>query len=91
MVTWWVTEVVPMPITSLLPLILFPSLEISSIKATSAPYASPSVFLYMGGFILAIAIEKCKLHIRIALTVVKLTGTNANGIVAGFHTCYWHT
>ena len=84
MIVWWITEAIPVPITSLLPIILFPFLDIFNMKTSAAPYASPAVFLYMGGFMLAITIEKWKLHVRIALSVVRLIGTNANGIIAGF-------
>ncbi|MFN7039010.1 MAG: SLC13 family permease [Alphaproteobacteria bacterium] len=84
MITWWVTEAIPMAVTSLMPLILFPMLQIAPLKATTIPYSNPAVFLYMGGFILAIAIEKWQLHMRIALNIVRITGTNANGIVGGF-------
>lgn len=84
MMGWWITDAVPVPVTSLLPIVILPALGISSIKNTTIPYASPAVFLYMGGFILAIAIEKWNLHMRIALGVVRLIGTNANGIIGGF-------
>jgi sodium-dependent dicarboxylate transporter 2/3/5 len=84
MICWWITEAIPIPATSLLPVVLFPFLDIFSIKEATDPYSNPEVFLYMGGFMLAIAMERWKLHMRIALNIVKLTGTNANGIVAGF-------
>lgn len=84
MLTWWVTEVAPIPVTSLLPLILFPLLGISDIKQTAVPYGNSMIFLFLGGFLLAAAMERWNLHIRIALNIVKLVGTNANGIVAGF-------
>ncbi len=84
MVSWWVSEAVPIPITALLPLLLFPLLGIFDIKQSTAPYASPIVFLFMGGFMIAIAMEKHNLHKRIALSIIKLTGTNPRGVILGF-------
>ncbi|MEO0331389.1 MAG: DASS family sodium-coupled anion symporter, partial [Bacteroidota bacterium] len=84
MVLWWVTEAVPLPVTALLPLILFPVLGILPTAEAAAPYASPIVFLFMGGFIIALAMEKRNLHRRIALNLIRLTGTHANGIILGF-------
>ena len=80
----WVTEALPMPVTALLPLILFPLLNISPIKATAASYANEVIFLFMGGFMLGLAIEKWNLHRRIALNIVRLTGTSGNRIILGF-------
>ena len=84
LVVWWMTEAVPLPVTALLPLVLFPILGIFSIREAAAPYASPIVFLFMGGFIIALAMEKRNLHQRIALNLIRLTGTDANGIILGF-------
>lgn len=84
MVIWWVTEAVPIPVAALLPLVLLPLLGIMDIKDAAAPYAHPIVFLFMGGFMLALAMERWNLHRRIALNIVKFTGTNANGIILGF-------
>src|SRR6478672_1755077 len=80
----WVTEALPMPVTALLPLILFPLLNISSIKVTATSYANEVIFLFMGGFMLGLAIEKWNLHRRIALNIVRLTGTSGNRIILGF-------
>jgi solute carrier family 13 (sodium-dependent dicarboxylate transporter), member 2/3/5 len=80
----WVTEALPMPVTALLPLILFPLLNVSPIKATAASYANEVIFLFMGGFMLGLAIEKWNLHRRIALNIVRLTGTSGNRIILGF-------
>lgn len=82
--TWWVTEALPIPVTSLVPLMLFPLLGISDIKQTAIPYGSPMVFLFLGGFLLAAAMERWSLHMRIALNIVKFAGTDANGIIGGF-------
>ena len=84
LVVWWMTEAVPLPVTALLPLVLFPVLGVFSISESAAPYASPIVFLFMGGFLIALAMEKRNLHRRIALNLIKLTGTDANGIILGF-------
>ncbi len=84
MITWWVTEALPMPVVALIPLILFPLLHISDIKTTASNYSDPIIFLFMGGFILGLAIEKWNLHRRIALNIVRVTGTSGNRIVLGF-------
>ena len=84
MVVWWVSDAAPMAITSLLPIILFPGLGIFSLREATAPYASPIIFLFMGGFLLALGLEAHGLHKRIALNLIKLTGTTANGIILGF-------
>lgn len=84
MITWWVTEALPMPVVALLPLILFPLLKISSMEEAASPYANPVIFLFMGGFMLGLAIEKWNLHRRIALNIIRLTGTSGDRIVLGF-------
>ncbi len=84
MVTWWVTEAVPIPVTALLPMVLFPLLSISTVREASQPYGDPVIFLFMGGFILALGLEKYNLHERVALNLIRLTGTSGNGIILGF-------
>lgn len=84
MALWWVTEVVPIAVTALLPVILFPLTGVLEIGATTAAYGDKYVFLYLGGFLLAIAIEKWNLHKRIALTVISIIGTNIKSIILGF-------
>ena len=84
MITWWVTEALPMPIVALMPLILFPVLSISDIKSVAPNYMDSVIFLFMGGFMLGLAIEKWSLHRRIALGIVKITGTSGNRIILGF-------
>jgi len=84
MITWWVTEALPMPVVALLPIVLFPLLGIRSIEETTAPYANSVIFLFMGGFMLGLAIEKWNLHRRIALSIVRMTGTSGDRIVLGF-------
>lgn len=81
---WWITEAIAIPATALLPFILFPLNNVLSIEETTASYGHKYIFLFLGGFILAIAIEKWNLHKRIALNIIKLVGTNMNQIILGF-------
>lgn len=87
MVTWWLTEAVPLPVTALLPLAVAPLLGIQGEAETAAAYAHPLIFLFLGGFVLAAALERSGLHRRIALALVDRLGAaggGAAGIVAGF-------
>lgn len=84
MVTWWATEAMPIPVSALLPMILFPLLGVATVREASAPYGDPVIFLFMGGFILALGLERHNLHTRIALNLIRLTGTSGNGIILGF-------
>ncbi|NNL02320.1 MAG: DASS family sodium-coupled anion symporter [Eudoraea sp.] len=84
MVIWWITEAVSISVTALLPLVLFPVLDIMPITDVGANYGSPIIFLFFGGFVLALALEKVKLHKRIALNIIKITGTTPNKVVLGF-------
>ncbi|MFT6066622.1 MAG: sodium-dependent dicarboxylate transporter 2/3/5 [Polaribacter sp.] len=84
MVLWWITETVNIAVTALLPLILFPLLKVMPIADVGANYGSPIIFLFFGGFVLALALEKVNLHKRIALNIIKLTGTTPNRVVLGF-------
>lgn len=81
---WWVTEAVPIAVTALLPIVLFPLTGALDLSTTTASYGHKYIFLYMGGFILAIAIEKWNLHKRMALHIIKLIGTNVKNIILGF-------
>ena len=76
MVLWWITEIVPIPVTSLLPMIFIPLLGIDKLDAATSPYAHPLIFLFFGGFFLSIAMEKTNLHRRIALKALSLVGTS---------------
>ena len=84
MITWWVTEALPMPVVALLPLILLPLMNGAKLDETAAAYANPVIFLFLGGFMLGLAIEKWNLHKRIALNIVRITGTSGDQIVLGF-------
>lgn len=84
MIFWWIGESVSLPVTALLPIVLFPLLDIMDISAVTTNYANPVVFLFLGGFIIALALEEVNLHKRIALNILRLTGTKANGVVFGF-------
>ncbi len=84
MIIWWITEAVSISVSALLPLILFPILKIMPIGEVGANYGSPIIFLFFGGFVLALALEKVNLHKRIALNIIRITGTTPNKVVLGF-------
>ncbi len=84
MATWWVTEVIPISATAMLPLVFFPVLGIGDIAVTATPYANPMIFLFLGGFIIAIAMQRWDLHRRIALNIIALIGSKPRSIIAGF-------
>ncbi len=84
MAVWWATEVIPIPVTALLPLVLFPVFNISGISAAATPYANPMIFLFMGGFILAIGMLEWNLHRRIALNIIVVIGSRPRSIILGF-------
>jgi sodium-dependent dicarboxylate transporter 2/3/5 len=81
---WWITVAVPIPVTSLLPLLLFPLVGVLSVRQVATSYADPNVFLFMGGFIIALGLERWNLHRRIALHIVRLVGTGRTTLVLGF-------
>lgn len=83
-ISLWITDAFPMPVVALLPIALFPLLGISSMEAAAAPYADKVIFLFLGGFMLGLAIEKWRLHKRIALNIVRITGTSGDKIILGF-------
>jgi len=84
MAIWWITEAMPIAGTALLPLVVLPLLDVLPIKMVAVNYMDPTVMLYMGGFLLATAIEKWNLHRRIALNIINLLGTDLRRIVLGF-------
>ncbi|MHA6316292.1 SLC13 family permease [Altererythrobacter sp. CAU 1778] len=84
MATWWVTEALPIPVTSLLPLVVLPLAGVAPIAEAAAGYSSPIVMLLLGGFIIAKSVERWNLHTRIALNIVKRFGSSPSGLVAGF-------
>lgn len=81
---WWITEAIPIPATSLLPIIIFPLTGALKITTTTESYGNIMVFLFMGGFMIALSMEKWNLHKRIALTIIHLVGTNTRNIILGF-------
>jgi sodium-dependent dicarboxylate transporter 2/3/5 len=81
---WWTTEAIPIAATSLLPVILFPLTGGLALSETTASYGHKYIFLYIGGFIIAIAIERWNLHRRIALSIIHLIGTNIRMMILGF-------
>ena len=84
MAVWWITEALPIAATALVPLVAFPLLGIRGIDEAAAPYANPLIFLFMGGFLLAQAMQAWGLHRRIALGIVQAVGTRPRSIVIGF-------
>lgn len=84
MISWWISESVPMPVVALLPLLFFPLLGISKFSDVAVSYSNEVIFLFMGGFMIGLGIEKWKLHTRIALNIIRFTGTGGNKIILGF-------
>ncbi len=83
MAVWWMTEAIPLSATAMLPLVLFPVFTAVSIADAAKPYANPIVFLFLGGFLIAIAMQKWNLHRRFALVTITLFGTQPRRIVLG--------
>lgn len=84
MVVWWSTQVVPIGATALLPLVLFPAFGVSGFAETAANYANPIIFLFFGGFVLGLALEKRGLHKRFALLILRSSGERPFRVIAGF-------
>ena len=84
MATWWATEAVPIAVTALLPLVFFPILGIADISATAAPFANKVIYLFLGGFVVALGMQRWNLHRRIALTVLQYAGGNGRSLIGGF-------
>ncbi|MGN8506485.1 SLC13 family permease [Helicobacter pylori] len=81
---WWMTEAIDLPATALLPLVLFSVFSVDQFAHISSSYASPIIFLFMGGFILALSMQKWNLHTRIALSIILLVGTSPRRLILGF-------
>lgn len=84
MAVWWATEAIPVPVTALLPIVIFDPLGIASIRDAAAPYANPTIYLFLGGFVMALALERWDLHRRIALSILDKTGTDGRRLIGGF-------
>jgi sodium-dependent dicarboxylate transporter 2/3/5 len=81
---WWIGEAIPIPATSLLPIVLFPLTGALDVDATTAPYANDLIFLFMGGFFIAMAMQRWDLHRRIALRTIRVVGAGPKRIILGF-------
>ena len=84
MTIWWITEAIPIYATGLVPLIFFPLLNLFDLKVVAVSYAHPLVLLFLGGFIIASAMEASGLHKRIAIKILAISGTSPSKIIAGF-------
>ncbi|MDK1474906.1 DASS family sodium-coupled anion symporter [Streptomyces sp. 549] len=80
---WWMTEALPLPVTSLVPIVAFPLLGVLAVDEATAPYAHPTVFLFLGGFVIALAMQKWNLHRRIALLTMRAIGTKPRQLILG--------
>jgi sodium-dependent dicarboxylate transporter 2/3/5 len=84
MAVWWATEAIPVAVTALLPLALFPLMDVTSFESAAVPYANKNIYLFLGGFILALGIENSGLHKRIALKMILAVGSSGARLVGGF-------
>ena len=84
MAVWWSTEALPVAVTALLPWVAFPLLGVSPIKTAAAPFAHPLIFLFLGGFLIALAMQRWNLHRRIALSIAANIGDHPAALVGGF-------
>jgi len=84
MAVWWLSEAIPVYATALLPLVLLPLLGATTMAAAAAPYAHELIFLFMGGFLIALGMERWGLHRRVALLTLRLVGDDAGHVVGGF-------
>ena len=83
MLSWWVTAAIPIGVTALLPIVFLPILDILTLRETTINYATPVIYLFFGGFVLGLAIEKWDLHRRIALNIMNLAGEKPSRIILG--------
>ena len=81
---WWMTEAIPLAATALIPLVAFPLFQVVDFATAAAPYANPTIFLFMGGFLMALGLQRWNLHRRMALAVVLAVGTKPKQLVLGF-------
>lgn len=81
---WWITEAVELPVTSLIPIIIFPLSGALSLEQTTSSYGNPFIFLFLGGFLIGLAIEKWNLHKRIAYQIIRSIGTSEKRVLLGF-------
>lgn len=84
MASWWATEAIPIPATSLVPIVLIPALGLGSVEDATTPYANPIIYLFLGGFTLGMAMQRWNLHRRIALHILLLVGTSPKRQIGGF-------
>jgi sodium-dependent dicarboxylate transporter 2/3/5 len=84
MAVLWITESLPIPVTALLPLLLFPALGLGDVREAAAPFANPIIYLFLGGFVIALAMQRWHLHRRLAITLIGAMGTRPRRIVLGF-------
>ena len=84
MAIWWITEALPISATALVPVVGLPLLGVGSIADATTPYANPLIFLFLGGFLIAIAMQRWDLHRRIALRIIAAVGTGPHALIAGF-------
>ncbi|MGD2113983.1 MAG: DASS family sodium-coupled anion symporter [Acidobacteriota bacterium] len=84
MAVWWMSEALPIAVTALLPIVLFPVLGVAPVGDATSPYANPLIFLFLGGFVIALGMQRWHLHRRIALVIIRGVGTRPRRIIAGF-------
>lgn len=84
MAVWWMTEAIPLAATALIPLVAFPAFQVVDFGKAAAPYANPTIFLFLGGFLMALGLQKWNLHRRMALAVLLAVGTKPKQLVLGF-------
>lgn len=83
MASWWITEAAALAVTSLLPIAILPTLHISPLKAALAPYSSSIIYLIFGGLVISLAMQKCNLHVRIGLSILRAIGHGEKSVLAG--------